>query len=1060
MKAFDYSLVKDPQYFCDNRMEAHSDHVYYRNGNEMQAAVQDGTETSFRYSLNGLWKFHYARNYKSTVQGFEKEDYCCYDWDDIHVPAHIQMEGYDAPQYANVQYPWEGHEEIYPGQIPERFNPVASYVKYFTVPEHMKGKRLFISFQGAESGLALWLNGAFVGYSEDSFTPSEFELTDYLKDGQNKLAAQVFKWTSSSWCEDQDFFRFSGIYRDVYLYTVPDTHAYDLQIRAIPEENLDVADLEIKVKTWGKGSIVFRLEKDGECVLEEKKSLTEAGNEEADAEAFYIQKTNSSKTVQNSFAWKINNPKLWSAEDPQLYDLTIELYDEAGNIQEVIPQKVGFRRFEMKNGIMTLNGKRIVFKGVNRHEFSSVSGRHVSEEELRKDLRIMKQNNINAIRTCHYPDTSLIYQLCDEYGIYMIDETNLESHGSWDVAEFTKDYTHVVPHNKPEWLDMMLDRANSMYQRDKNHPAILIWSCGNESFGGKDIYEMSQLFRKNDPTRLVHYEGLFHDRSYNDTSDMESQMYPSVEAIKEFLAEDDSKPFICCEYTHAMGNSCGAMHKYTDLTDTEPKYQGGFIWDYIDQSIYKKDRYGKEFQAYGGDFGERPTDYNFSGNGIAYGGDREPSPKMQEVKFNYQNITAEVTADTVKVLNKNLFVNTDTFDCKVILAKNGKVIRTEALETAVEPLSTKEYKLPFGKAEAVGEYTVTVSFHLKEEKVWASAGHEIAFGQYVYQVKEDVPDGKSDSAETAITAEKDVCVSDAFVKKPQIIRSTHNIGVRGEHFEVMFSVLNGGLVSYKYAGKEMIEAIPKPNFWRAPTDNDCGNLMQMRYAQWKIASMYLSHKEYRKGAYGPSNSPQTEETDHSVKVTFTYLMPTTPASECQLTYEVFGDGKVKTTLIYNPVKELGDMPEFGVIFKFNADYDNVQWYGLGEAETYADRKKGAKLGIYQNKVVDNMARYMVPQECGAKEEVRWAKVTDRKGRGMYFEMDREPVMFSALPYTPHEMENAMHPYELPQIHYTVVRVAKGQMGIGGDDSWGAYTHQEYLLNADGKMEFSFSFKGI
>ena len=513
---------------------------------------------------------------------------------------------------------------------------------------------------------------------------------------------------------------FSGIYRDVYLYTVPDTHAYDLQIRAIPEENLDVADLEIKVKTWGKGSIVFRLEQDGECVLEEKKSLTEAGNEEANAEPFYIQKTNSSKTVQNSFAWKINNPKLWSAEDPQLYDLTIELYDEAGNIQEVIPQKVGFRRFVMKNGIMTLNGKRIVFKGVNRHEFSSVSGRHVSEEELRKDLRIMKQNNINAIRTCHYPDTSLIYQLCDEYGIYMIDETNLESHGSWDVAEFTKDYTHVVPHNKPEWLDMMLDRANSMYQRDKNHPAILIWSCGNESFGGKDIYEMSQLFRKNDSTRLVHYEGLFHDRSYNDTSDMESQMYPSVEAIKEFLAKDDSKPFICCEYTHAMGNSCGAMHKYTDLTDTEPKYQGGFIWDYIDQSIYKKDRYGKEFQAYGGDFGERPTDYNFSGNGIAYGGDREPSPKMQEVKFNYQNITAEVTADTVKVINKNLFVNTNIFDCKVILAKNGKVICTEALETAVEPLSEEEYKLPFEKAEAAGispkEYVDQISGEVK--RIW------------------------------------------------------------------------------------------------------------------------------------------------------------------------------------------------------------------------------------------------------------------------------------------------------------------------------------------------------
>ena len=1014
MKTFDYSLVKDPQYFKDGRMDAHSDHTYYRDGEEAKEK-----ETSFRYDLNGIWKFHYARNYGSAIPEFEKTEYCCKDWDDIRVPAHIQMEGYDVPQYANVQYPWEGHEDIHPGEIPEHFNPVASYVKYFEVPEEMQGKRLFISFQGAESGIALWLNGHFVGYSEDSFTPSEFELTEYVKEGENKLAAQVFKWTASSWCEDQDFFRFSGIYRDVYLYTVPEVHVYDLQIRAIPDETLSAAALEIRTNTWGKGEVKITLSKDGKTVIEDKKAL--------DGEEIY--------------AWKVENPVLWSAEDPQLYDLTMEIYNESGELQEVIPQKVGFRRFEMKDGIMTLNGKRIVFKGVNRHEFSSVSGRHVSEEELRKDLKIMKQNNINAIRTCHYPDASRIYQLCDEYGIYMIDETNLESHGSWDIAEFTKDYTYVVPHDKPEWLDMLLDRANSMYQRDKNHAAILIWSCGNESFGGKDIFEMSQFFHKADPTRLVHYEGVCHDRRYNDTSDMESQMYPSVEAIKEFLAKDDSKPFVCCEYTHAMGNSCGAMHKYTDLTDTEPKYQGGFIWDYIDQSIYKKDRYGKEFQAYGGDFGERPTDYNFSGNGIAYGGNRDASPKMQEVKFNYQNITAEVSTDSVKVINKNLFVNTDIFDCKVTVAKDGKVIRKASLATAVAPLSEETYALPLAKEEKPGEYAVTVSFHLKEDKVWAEAGHEVAFGQYIYKVE----------------APKKACPEGV-----EVIRSTHNIGVRGTHFEVLFSVLNGGLVSYKYAGKEMIEAIPKPNFWRAPTDNDCGNLMGMRYGQWKIASMYLSHKDFRKGPYGPGNVPEVEVNEKTVKVTYTYLMPTTPTSKCKLSYEVFGDGRVKTTLTYDPVKELGDMPEFGVIFKFNADYDCVEWYGLGETETYSDRKKGAKLGIYANKVADNMASYMVPQECGAKEEVRWAKVTDRKGRGMLFEMDEHngPMMFSALPYTPHEMENAMHPYELPEVHYTVVRVAKGQMGIGGDDSWGARTHEEYLLRTDKKMEFSFVFKGL
>ena len=1031
MREFDYALVKDPLYFRDGRMDAHSDHIYYRDENELQEK-----ETSYRYSLNGLWKFHYAKNYKSSIKGFESEEYSCRDWDDIYVPAHIQMEGYDIPQYANVQYPWEGHEEIHPGEIPEKFNPVASYVNYFTVPETMRGKRLFISFQGAESGMALWLNGAFVGYSEDSFTPSEFELTEYVKEGENKLAVQVFKWTAGSWCEDQDFFRFSGIYRDVYLFTIPEVHVNDLKIRALPDETLERATLEMDAQVWGNGTARIVLSREGEVIFEDRKELIN------------IEETPSDK---NHFEWKVNQPELWSAEEPQLYDLLIEIYNKNGELQEIIPQKVGFRRFEMKDGIMTLNGKRIVFKGVNRHEFSSVTGRHVSEEELRKDLQMMKQNNINAIRTCHYPNTSLIYGLCDEYGIYMIDETNLESHGTWDTVLMTKDETDIVPHNKPEWLGMILDRANSMYQRDKNHAAILIWSCGNESFGGKDIFEMSEFFRREDPTRLVHYEGVNSDRSYSDTSDMESQMYTSVEGIKAFLAKDDRKPFICCEYTHAMGNSCGAMHKYTDLTDTEPKYQGGFIWDYIDQSIYKKDRYGREFQAYGGDFGDRPTDYNFSGNGIVYGGNRDASPKMQEVKFNYQNITAEVQEESVLVKNKNLFTNTDCYDCKVTVARDGKVIRTAKMDTAVEPLSEKSYELPLKKESRSGEYTVTVSFHLKEDTVWAKAGHEVAFGQYVYTV---------DPLESA-DEEKHQAIAGAS-EQMQVIHSVHNIGVRGEHFEVMFSTLNGGLVSYKYAGREMIEAIPKPNFWRAPTDNDCGNQMPMRYAQWKIASMYLGHKEYRKGAFGPMNFPEVEEGENSVKISYTYFMPTTPASECRLSYEVFSDGRVKTTLSYDPVEGLGDMPEFGVLFKLNADYDRVEWYGLGEAETYADRKHGAKLGIYQNKVADNMAHYMVPQECGAKEEVRWAKVVDRKGRGMLFEMAKEngPMMFSALPYTPHEIENAMHPFELPEIHYTVVRAAKGQMGVGGDDSWGSYTHLEYLLNADGKMEFSFLFKGI
>ena len=1011
MREFDYSMVKNPEYFKDGCVSAHSSHSYY--GSLAQA---EAGEENFRYSLNGIWKFHYAKNYQSAIPGFEKEDYCCRSWDDIRVPAHIQMEGWDAPQYANVQYPWEGKEQIQPGEIPEAFNPVASYVKYFEVPESMKDQRVFLSFQGAESGLAVWLNGSFVGYSEDSFTPSEFELTPYLKAGENKLAAQVFKWTSSSWCEDQDFFRFSGIYRDVYLYTVPQVHVWDLRVRTLLDDTFTHADLELVLKAEGRGKAKITL-------FDQEETVASC---EADLDG--------DETV---CVMKVDQPRLWSAEDPYLYQILIEVSDENGEITEVIPQHTGFRRFEMKNSLMMLNGKRIVFKGVNRHEFSSLTGRQVNREDVIKDIITMKQNNINAIRTCHYPDDVMIYDLCDEYGLYLIAENNLESHGSWDtVKEGSGEYDGVVPCDKPEWLAMMLDRVNSMYQRDKNHPAILIWSCGNESFGGKDIYEMSRFYKDNDPTRLVHYEGLFHDRRYNDTSDMESQMYPSVESIKAFLEKDRSKPFICCEYTHAMGNSCGAMHKYTDLTDTEPLYQGGFIWDYIDQSIDKKDRYGNTYQAYGGDFDDHPCDYNFSGNGIVYGQHRDPSPKMQEVKFNYQNISAEVTEEFVTVINKNLFVNTDAFDCVVTLKKDGKLVKKAALETHTAPLSRDVYDLPIPVQTQPGEYTVTVSFQLKEDTLWAARGHEVAFGEYTYQVS-----GTEETHKGAL----------------QVIDSIHNLGVKGENFEVMFSYLNGGLVSYRFGGTEMIKMIPKPNFWRAPTDNDDGNLMPMRYAQWKIASMYASHKTPA-GAYPGSSPIEKEITDQYVKISFTYYLPTAPASQCRLSYTVCGDGYIETQLHYDPVEGLGDMPEFGVMFKLDADYDQVSWYGMGPEETYEDRCLGAKLGIYRNEVRDNMAKYLNPQECGNKIGVRWACVTDKKGRGMRFTGDR--MNFSALPYTPHELENARHEFELPAVHYTVVRVSKQQMGVGGDDSWGARTHEEYLLPSGKEMDFVFGFQGI
>jgi len=1047
---FDVKKIHDPKFFKENCMAAHSDHVTYKN--EAEAVEQN---SSFRLSLDGIWKFHYAKNDAQTIPGFEAEDYNCRPWDDIRVPAHIQMEGYDIPQYANIQYPWDGREDVWRDAVPTDFNPVASYVKYFTLPEGFVKNGLYISFQGVESGFALWLNGSYVGYSEDSFTPSEFDLTPYVKEGENKLALKIFKWTSSSWCEDQDFYRFSGIFRSVYLYTMPKVHVYDLKVQPVVAESLESADLVLDMEICGKVETVEKSADDAKMQnVSAKITLTGSrdGPKEGAAgsvsentifsETISFQPNNTSDTIRFTdtgaatvhFEQEVNHPNLWSAEHPELYTLTVELLDESGNCVEYISQNIGFRRFEMKDGIMTLNGKRIVFKGVNRHEFSSKTGRAVSKEEVLQDIITMKQNNINAIRTCHYPDASGIYELCDRYGLYMIAENNLESHGSWDAASHglvPKDT--IVPGDNMDWEPMMLDRVNSCYQRDKNHPAILIWSVGNESYGGKVIFDMSEKFRAVDPHRLVHYEGIFNDRRYEGTSDMESQMYTSVENIKKFLAEHKEKPFICCEYTHAMGNSCGAMHKYTDLTDTEPRYQGGFIWDYIDQSILKKDRYGQEFQAYGGDCGERPTDYNFSGNGICYGGERDASPKMQEVKFNYQNISVTFEEHSFTVVNKNLFADTSEYQCIVILQKNGTVVKKQKMDTNVVPLSSGSYEIPFVIPEDA-EYAVTVSFVLREDTFWAKAGHEVAFGQKVYkkEVKFAVPE-----------------------KPLQVVRGKVNIGVKGDDFDCLFSLLNGGLVSYRYAGKEMIEKIPMPNFWRAPVDNDNGSMAPGRYAQWKIASMYISH---RNGGMFDNVPTTVEETEHSVTITYTYYMPTTPAAKCQVAYTVFGDGTVETKLTYDPVEGLPDMPEFGMMFKLNADYDNVEWYGYGPEETYADRRHGAKLGIYKNKAADNMAKYLVPQECGNKVGVRYAKVTDYKGRGLLFSGDE--LSFSALPYTPHELENAAHPYELPQVHYTVVRVALAQMGVGGDDSWGAWVHPEYNIDVTKPLEFTFRFRGI
>lgn len=1072
---FDYDrVVKDPSVFSEGRLPAHSDHVAYRSEAEAAAGV-----TSLRLPLDGVWRFHYAKNMQDAPEGFWQAGTDVSGWDTIRVPAHIQTEGYDKPAYVNIQYPWDGIEEVKDGEKPEFFDPVADYVLDFTLPAYFAaaGGRTCISFQGVESAFALWVNGQYIGYSEDSFTPADFDLTEVLAEGVNRLAVRVWKWSTGSWFEDQDFYRFSGIFRSVFLYLQPKAAVTDLSVVTVPESDIraDSADshsgsgrwtVQIRAKVTGSGKITAEGGHLGRAETAFAAADEEDGAEGADG------------TGTVSLALEIRDPQLWSAEKPCLYALVLKVYDDAGELTQVIPQTVGFRVFGLRDGLMTLNGKRIVFHGVNRHDFNSRTGRVPDRAQLERDIILMKQNNINAVRTSHYPNDSALYELCDRYGLYVIDETNMETHETWDsVFKGQAGPDHFLPGDHTEYAPMLLDRVNSIYQRDKNHPCILLWSCGNESFGGPVIRDMAARFRELDSRRLVHYEGINFDRRYPETSDIESQMYTPAAQIEAFLREHPEKPFICCEYTHAMGNSCGGMHKYTDLEKREPRYQGGFIWDWADQSLYKKAPDGSWFQAYGGDHGERPTDYSFSGNGIVYGGDHAPSPKMQEVKANYQSIDVLFEEDNAenggirfRVRNRYLFTDTGELDAWISLMADGRECLRMPFACSAAPLSEESFACPAAVAErmdvirqaaaAAGrpapEFVLTVSFTLRDDAPWAAKGHEIAFAQHVCHGDRSgdpfLPGSLSADSSAALT----------------VVRGRYNIGVRGSAFKAMFSLLYPGLASYEYNGRELLEAPPVPNFWRAPTDNDKGNMMPQRYAQWKIASLYLSAKPWKLPGDGMPSAevirelmPKVTQTENSVEIRYRYWLPTQPESECTVTYEICADGMVRCALDYPGVAGLTEMPEFGMLFRLKPELERAAWYGLGPAETYADRQRGGKLGIYENAVADNMARYLVPQESGNHCGVRWLRALDIRGRGMEFAaLPGQELSVSILPWTPHEIECAEHVHELPPVRHTVVRCALMQMGVGGDDSWGARTHPEYLLPAEKDLHLEFVFRGV
>ncbi|KAB7666292.1 glycoside hydrolase family 2 TIM barrel-domain containing protein [Bacillus sp. B1-b2] len=991
--------LEDPSVFAVNRLPAHSDHRFYETREE--AITQKSMK--LKYSLNGEWKFQYSVNASVRPVNFFQTDFSSDDWGEINVPGHMQLQGYGTPQYVNTMYPWDGVEALRPPNISKENNPVGSYIKYFSLPENWIDQPVHISFQGVETAFYVWLNGEFIGYSEDSFTPSEFNLTPFLKKGENKLAVEVFQRSTGAWLEDQDFWRFSGIFREVYLYALPNMHATDVRVTTTLDESYTQGTIFVDLKlTNTKGKGVLNL------VDQEGKSVA-----------------STTMALQDTATLSIEHPCLWSAESPYLYCLYIELYSEEGRLVEVIPQSIGFRKFEMINNVMCINGKRIIFKGVNRHEFHHCKGRAIGEKEMRWDIETLKRNNINAVRTSHYPNQSLWYELCDEYGVYVIDEMNLETHGSWQKMGKV-DPSWNIPGNHMEWLPIVKDRAISMYERDKNHPSILIWSCGNESYAGEVILAISNYFRENDSSRLVHYEGVFHNRKYDATSDMESRMYAKPADIEKYLLENPKKPYISCEYMHAMGNSLGGMHKYTELEQKYDMYQGGFIWDYMDQAIVHNDRFGKEYLAYGGDFGDRPTDYEFCGNGIVYA-NRKVSPKMQEVKYLYQNFIIIPDETGVTIKNQSLFTNTNHYFLTYTLFHEGNKKDQHTVEISIDPQHEGRVTFDFTEKEweDIGEYSIIASLYLKEDTRWAEKGHEIAFGQYVFQNGEMDKKVNASPYHILRTVEGDV-----------------NIGVYGSGFSALFSKQVGSLVSLKYGEEEMISSPPVPLFWRASTDNDRGYQQGYTSGAWFAAS--LARK---------CTKVELFEQESSVTVAFTYHFSIHELVTVKVEYHVQSDGSIIVRSKYNGASQLPDLPIFALNFKVPAEYEHLEWYANGPDENYVDRNSGTKLGIFSNTVRDNVANYLRPQESGNRTGVRRLKVINSHGSGMEIQSTDLPLECNASPYTALELESANHVYELPSIHYTVLTIAAKQMGVGGDDSWGAPVHQEYRIDSSKEIEF-------
>lgn len=981
------SYIQDPAIFAVDRLPPHADHV----------TVDASGAALPCLSLDGGWGFAYAESPEvldeALLAAGEPPDV-------ITVPGHMQLQGFGAPQYTNVAYPWDGREALKAPAIPQD-NPTGLYIKRFTLPEDaLQGGRAVLCLEGAEPCCFVVLNGRFIGYAEDSFTPASFDISAALIPGENRLCVVVPRFTTASWLEDQDFWRFSGLFRSVFIRFETPTYIRDLSLVPRLDDALTKGCLQAEA--------LIGSDTETEALL----TLRCGGRSVERAVRLSPGETGVSLELS------LPHPALWSAETPALYMASLSVHGAGGAFLAEARQEIGFRRFELKDGLMLLNGKRIVFRGVNRHEWSAERGRAISPDEIEADIRLLKANNFNAVRTSHYPNHSAFYALCDRYGLYVMDETNLETHGSWILKSMGLPGQRPLPDGRPEWRAAVLDRGENMRMRDKNHPCVLIWSLGNESYGGETLFQLAEQFRTRDPWRLVHYEGIFHDRRFPGTSDMESRMYAKPKAIRRYLRRHPKKPFILCEYAHAMGNSFGNVDEYIALEDAYAQYQGGFIWDWIDQGLSPRFTQAQGAAtnsaagfAVGGDFDDRPNDRYFCGDGLLFA-DRSPTPKLLEAKHLYAPLRLCCRVDGVLVESRRLFIGTDDIRFVWSLRADGLPVAEGRFSLDLPPGETRFQPLPLPVA-GKGEFILDCRAELARDTAWASAGHEIAFGQ----------------------ADIRPAVRPAPVHSPAtVFTGTANIGVTMNKARAIID-RRTGLLSSLFLGREHLSLPIQPTFWRAPTDNDLGSGAPHTWRKWKTASLY------RRGTPALTNA----------KKGGVYALYRSGGVFYSLRYRFYAEDALSITLRLFPCP--GHAPLMGLQLTLPADFDRLRWYGNSAPEAASDRRSALRIAQNKSTVSAQYIPYLNPQHCAVKTDVRHCCIADGKGHALSLAADA-PFEFTALPWTSHELENAASIDALPPVSKTVLCASLPGCGVGGDDSWGAPVHRPYRLKTWRGLRFT------